>query len=106
MLARPVNVLVVADLEKQVEVFRKERVVIVEAQTKERKRIDERASAGDDFRAAAGYEVDGRKFLKHAHRIGGTENGHGAGKAYAAHLVGGGAWYYSRLRIQEIFAMV
>src|SRR5437868_2074693 len=106
MLARPVNVLVVADFEKQVEVFRKERVVIVEPQTKERKRIDERASAGDDFRTAAGYEVDGCKFLKHAHGIGRTENRHRAGKAYALRARGGGAQDDSRRRIQKVRAMV
>src|SRR4051812_3778927 len=106
MLARPVNVLVVADFEKQVEVFRKERVVIVEAQTKQRKRIDERAPAGDDFRTATGYEVDGCKFLKHAHRIGRAENGHGARKAYAVRSRRGGAENHSRRRIQEILAMV
>ena len=44
--------------------------------------------------------------MKHAHRIGGTENGHGAGKAYLLRSRGGGAEDDSRRRIQEILAMV
>ena len=41
MFARPVNVRVLANLQKQIELLGKERIVVLEFQPEERKRFDE-----------------------------------------------------------------
>ena len=80
MLAGPVDVLVVADLEEEVELFGEERVVVFEGEAEERERLDERAAADDHLGAAVGEEVEGRELLKDADGVGGAEDGDGAGE--------------------------
>src|SRR5206468_785393 len=77
VFARPGDVLVVADLEEQVEVLGKQRVVVLEPEAEQRKRVDERATADHHLRAAPGEEVEGGEALKHPYRIDGTQNGDG-----------------------------
>lgn len=81
MLAGPVDVSVLADVEEQIEFFGEERIVIFELQAEERVGLDEGAAAGDNFRAAMGDEIESGEFLEDAHGIGGAEHGDGAGKA-------------------------
>ena len=48
MLARPVNVRVLADVQKQIELSGEERIVVIKLQAIERERFDERAAPRDD----------------------------------------------------------
>src|SRR5260370_8915566 len=50
VLARPVNVRVLADVQKQIELLGKERIVVLEFQPEKGKRFYERAPSGDDLR--------------------------------------------------------
>ena len=52
MPARPVDVLIVADLEQQVQLLGEQRVVILESVAEQRKGIDEGATADDHLGAA------------------------------------------------------
>jgi hypothetical protein len=52
MPARPVDVSLLAQLQQQLQLFGKQRIVVVEVQPKERKGFNERAPPRDDFRPA------------------------------------------------------
>ena len=52
VLARPMNMRVLADLKKQIELLGKERIVVLEFQPEKRKRFNEGAASGDDFRSS------------------------------------------------------
>src|SRR5207245_5723477 len=52
VLARPVDMRVLANLKKQIELIGKERIVVLELQPKKRKRFDERAAPGNDLRSS------------------------------------------------------
>src|SRR6267143_1312424 len=70
VLARPVNVRVLADVQKQIEFFGEERIVVLELQAEERKCFDERAAPGDDFGPAVGEQIERRELLEDAHGVG------------------------------------
>ena len=55
--------------EQELELLRKELIVLREVVAEERERLDERPSPGHDLRAAVGDEVDDRELLKDADRI-------------------------------------
>ena len=69
---------VLANLEQQIKLLRKERVVIFQAQPEERVGLHERAAAGDDLGAAMRDQVQRGEFLEDAHRVRGAQNGDGA----------------------------
>ena len=56
-------------------------VVVFQLEAEEREGLDEGAAAGHDLGAAADDQVERREFLEDAHRIGGAEDGDGAGQA-------------------------
>src|SRR6202011_529381 len=47
--ARPLDMRVLANLQKQIELLGKERIVVLEVEPEERKRLNERAATGDDL---------------------------------------------------------
>src|SRR6266850_7999215 len=51
VLARPVNMHVLANVQKQIELLGEERIVVLELQTEERKCFDEGAAPGNDLRS-------------------------------------------------------
>src|ERR1700744_1912582 len=81
MLARPMNLCGFTNLQQQLELLREERVVVFEIETEQRKRLDKRASAGNDFRAALRDQIESRELLKDTDRIGGGQDCDGAGEA-------------------------
>src|ERR1700730_17484750 len=52
VLARPVNMRVLADVQKKIELLGEERIVVLELQAEERKRFDERPGSGNYLRPA------------------------------------------------------
>ena len=106
MLPRPVHVLVLADFKKQLQLFREQRIVIFEAKSKERKRIDERPAPDDHFRAPAGDQVERCELLKHAHRICRAQNGDGAGETNPLRSCSGSAQNHGRCGVEKVFPMV
>src|SRR3984893_8239904 len=59
----------VANLEQLLELFGEQTVVVRKVVAEERERLDERAAAGHDLRAAAREQIDRCKLLEHTHRI-------------------------------------
>src|SRR5206468_1112902 len=53
VFARPVNVRVLPDVQKQIEFLGKERIVVLEFEPEQAKCFDERAAPGDDLRPSA-----------------------------------------------------
>ena len=102
VLARPVNVRVLADLEEQIELFREQRVVVFETQTEERIRLHEGAAAGDDLSTTMGDQVQSGKFLEDANRVSGAENGDGAREADVFRACGGRGQNHGRGGIEEL----
>ena len=62
--------LVLTDLQEEIEFLGKERVVVLESQAEQRKRLDERAPADDYLRPALRKKVEGGEVLEHTHRVG------------------------------------
>ena len=78
VLARPVNMRVPADVQKQIEFLGEERIVVLELQAEERKCFDERAAPGDDLCPPLREQIERCEFLEDAHRVGGAQHGDGA----------------------------
>src|SRR6267142_2329343 len=70
MLARPVDMRVLADVQKQIELFGEKRIVVLEFQAEERKRFDERAAPDNHLRSPFRKKIERRKLLEHANGIG------------------------------------
>jgi hypothetical protein len=68
-LALPGDRIVLEDRGKQIELFVKQRLVVGEIVTEQREGLGERATAEDDFGAAAGDRVERRKSLKNPDRV-------------------------------------
>src|SRR5579863_4066999 len=75
------HIRVVANFQQEVELFLEKGIVVIELQAEERIRLDERATAGDDFGAPVGDEVERSELLEDADGIGGAKNGNGTREA-------------------------
>ncbi len=64
MLAGPVNEFVFAQLEQQVELLSKQRIVVFEFKPKQWKRFGERTATGDNFRPALREQIQRGELLK------------------------------------------
>ena len=64
VLARPVNMRVLADVQKQIELLGEERIVVLELQAEERKCFDERAAPGNDLRSSVRKQIERRELLE------------------------------------------
>ena len=84
VLAGPVNVCLVAELQEEVELFGEEGVVVLEVEAEEGEGLDEGAPADDDLGAAAGDQVECCELLEDADGVGGAEYCDGAGEADAS----------------------
>jgi len=69
MFAGPVDVFVFADLEEQIELLCKKRVVVLQLQAEQWKRVDERTSADDHLGPALRKKIERSKILKHPYRV-------------------------------------
>src|SRR5258708_7134138 len=83
MFAGPVHVLVLADLQQQVELLGKERVVVLQLQAEQRKRLDKRPAAHHHLRPALRKQIECSEVLKYPHRVGRAQDGYSTGQAYA-----------------------
>ena len=81
MLTGPVNVVIFAESQQEIELFGEEVVVVFELEAEERERLDEGAASCDDLGAAVGDQVEGCEVLKDADRVGGAEYGDRRGEA-------------------------
>jgi len=61
MSAGPVDMLVFTDLQEQIELLCKKRVVVAQLQAKEGKGLDERTAADDYLRPALRKQIEGSK---------------------------------------------
>ena len=68
----------VAKFEQLLELLGEQPVVVRKVVAEERERLDERAAAGHDLRAAARKQIDRRKLLEDAHRVVGAQHAHSA----------------------------
>ena len=59
MSAFPRDLRLGANLKQEIELLREQRVVIVEVEAEQRKRLDERAAPGHDLGAPAGDQIEG-----------------------------------------------
>ena len=75
--------LVLADLQEQIELLGKERVVVLQPEAEQRKGLDGRAAADDHLRPALRQQIEGGELLKHPHRVGGAQDRDGAGETDA-----------------------
>src|SRR5882672_4497450 len=100
------HMLVLADRQQQLELLLEQRVVVLQPESKERKRLDGRATSNDHLRTAARKQIEGGEVLKGAHRVLGAQNGDRAGQANTLRACRGGAEDDGRSRIQELATVV
>ena len=94
------------DGKKQIEFFGEKLVVVFEAEAKERVGLYEGAAARDDLSAAMGDQVERGEFLEDAHRVGGAENGDGAGEADVLGARGSRGQDHCRGGVEELGAVM
>ena len=75
-------------------------------QAKERIGFGEGSSAGNDFCAAVGDEVEGCELLEDADGVGSAEDSDGAGEADVLGAAGGCGEDYRRSGVEEFFAVM
>src|SRR5271154_795418 len=80
MFAGPMNQFVLTDVEQQIELLRKQRIVVFKFQTEQWKGFDERAASDDHFRPALREQIQRGELLENAHRVGGTQHSDGTGE--------------------------
>src|SRR5438874_2625055 len=97
---------VLANFEKQLELLRKKRIVVIELEPEEWKCFDERPASSHDFGPAFRKQIERCELLKHAHGIGRTQNGDGARKSDTAGSDGGGGEDHSRRGVKKLTPVV
>ena len=78
MLPLPAHVVGTTQRDQHLQLLLEELVVVLEVETEQREGLGERTTAGHDLGAPTREQVDGREVLEDAHRVVGTEHGHGA----------------------------
>ena len=106
VLARPLHVLIRANVQQQIEFFGKQLVVVFQSEAEEWKRFDGRAAADDHLRAAPGQQVERGEVLKRAHGVLGAQHRDRAGQTNALRPCRGGAENDGRSRVQELASVV
>jgi hypothetical protein len=97
-----VHLRLLPNLEQQIELLRKELVIVLEIEPKERVRLDERATTDDDFRPPTRDEIDSGELLKDPHGIIGAEHRHRARQPNARRARRGGRQQDRRRRRDEL----
>src|SRR5216683_6948395 len=100
------DVLVLANLQKQIEFLGEERVVVLQSKAEERKRFDGRTPAHNHLGASLGQQIERGEVLKYPHGIGGAQNRDGAGETDAMRPRGRCAENDRRGGIEELPTMV
>src|SRR6266550_4011055 len=106
MFAGPGHVLVVTDLEQQIELLRKQRVVVLQSKTEQREGVNERTTAYDHLRAPLRNEIECGEILEYSHGIGRAQDRYRAGETNAARSRRRRCENDGRRGIQEILTMV
>ena len=106
MLTGPVHVLFVANLQQQIELLGKERVVVLEAIAEERERFDGRPSPHHHLGASLRQEIERRELLKDTNRVGGAQHRDRARQPNATRACRSGAEDDGRRGIQVFLTMV
>ena len=106
MFSRPVNADVLANVKQEVELFRKELVVVVQVEAEKRIGFDKRAAADGDFSASLRDQVNCGEVLEDTYRIVGTENGDSAGETDALGASGCSSEENGRCGRDVLLAMV
>ena len=84
VLPGPVDVLVLPDVEEQIELLGEERVIVVQLEPEQGKRLDERTPAHHHLRPALRQQVERGELLEHPHRVGRAQDRDGTGQANLA----------------------
>src|SRR5947208_14496085 len=95
-----------ANLQEQIELLGKKRIVVIELEPEEWKCFDERPASGHDFGPAFRKQIERCELLKHAHGIGRTQNGDGARNPDTVGLDSGGCVYHLWSGFKELTPMV
>jgi len=95
-----------AQLEEQIELFGKERVVIFQVVTEAGKGFGEGTAASDDPGTAAGDEVERSEILEDGDGVVGAEHGEGAGETNLLSARGGGGENYGGGGVEEVVTMM
>jgi|GEM_PF-2517938 len=95
-----------AQLEEQIELFGKERVVVFQIVTEEREGFGEGPAASDDLGAAAGDKDERSEILEDADGVVGAEHGDGAGETKRLSARGGGGKNYGGSGVEEVVTMM
>src|SRR6185369_14021717 len=106
VLARPCDMLVLTDIEKQAELLGEELVVIIEAEAEQRKRFDRRAAADHHLRAALRNQIQRSELLKKSDGICSTQHSHRAGETNALCSRCGRGKNYCRRGVEEFLAVM
>ncbi len=106
MFAGPVDGILGADLEQELELLGEERVVVFELEAEEGEGLDEGSAASDNLGASIGNEVEGGELLEDADRVSGGEDGDGGVEADAFGARGGGGQDNGGGGVKELGAMV
>lgn len=102
VLARPVDMGMLTKLQQKLQLFCKQRIVVVEVQSEERKGLNERAPPRDNLRPAMRKQIERGKLLKHTDRIGGAQHRDRAGEPDAASAGRGRRQDHGRRGIQVL----
>src|SRR5882672_3265605 len=103
MFAGPGHVLVVTDLEQQIELFRKQRVVVLQSKTEQREGVNERATAYDHLRPSLRNEIECGEILEYSYGIGRAQDRYALGKRNTVRSRLRGCENDGERVIQEIF---
>ena len=104
--AAPGDFFAVHQLRKQVEFVLEQRFVLIKLEAEQREGFRERAAAEDDFGAAVGSGIDGRKTLEDADRVVGTQDRHRRSKTNAFRARSDGGEHDFRCGYGEVRAVV
>jgi len=70
IFAGPVYVFVLTNPQQQIELLSKKRVIVLEFQAEQWKRLDERTATYNHFRPALRKKIESSEVLKHPYRVG------------------------------------
>src|SRR6516162_9536894 len=106
VLAGPVHLNVLANLEEKIQLFGKKCVEVAQIETEKWERFDRRTPARDNLCSTAGDQVQSGKLLEDAHGVGGAKNRHGAGKPNVFRVHGSRPQDDNWRRVHELTAVM
>src|SRR5712691_9450998 len=106
MFAGPGHVLVVTDLEQQIELFRKQRVVVLQSKTEQREGVNERTTAYHHLRASLRNQIECGEILEYSYGIGRAQYRYRAGETNAVRSRRCRCENDNRRGVQEVLAVM